>query len=1018
MGSATAERVQSYLRRLESLDDVRELFSELNYEPVASAPVSRRDWPEEVRRDLEDDPCIIARHGEFRIIYSRLASHQLRRGTERAVVERLHPQFRYALFVFSDSDASDWRFINVKYDDDRTRRRVLRRYTIGPDERFGNRLRTISERLALVALKDDELPRLAQAPLEIQHRYDKAFDVEAVTDEFYKEYSRVFESVEASISGFDSDHDRRRLFTQRLFNRLMFIAFIQKKGWLRLDGQHGNEYLSALWTTYRAARDRGDAANFYEERLKLLFAQLNTPHGHDGRHANRGSVVQQWIGDVPYLNGGLFHQDDDDTRADIVVPDESIHLILRDLFDRFNFTITESTPLDVEVAVDPEMLGRVFEELVTERHETGSYYTPKPIVSFMCREALKGYLGSALPTESAEAIERFVEEQDPGGLRDPEAVLDALRRVRACDPAVGSGAYLLGMLHELLDLRQALFQAQHLDSISTYQRKLEIIRNNLYGVDIDPFAVNIAQLRLWLSLAVEFDGPDPQPLPNLDFKIEQGDSVLGAAPPSLEHDPMRLRLIEVLAGLKADYLTADSSQKRRLAPEIEKTEAQIATLTPHAATGNGFNWAVKFAEVFVDGGFDVILANPPYVRQELIRDIKPALKRVYGPLYSGTADLYVYFYYRALQLLRPRGMLAFVSSNKWFRANYGKKLRAHMAEAAAVRSITDFGDLPVFESATAYPMIFVAEKGGAPGTTHYTEVPSLDPPYPDVRAVIHEYGQALPEGALAGENWILADADVAKRIQIMTAGGTTLGEYVRGQIYYGIKTGYNKAFVIDGRKRAELIAADPKSAEIIKPLVVGRDIARWRVNYQDRWLIVTRRGVRIDEYPAIKAHLAQWKDDLTPRRSSQDKRGRKPGNYQWYEIQDTVEYYEQFGMPKIAFPDIAKQPRFAFDTSGSYLANTAYFIPADDWYLLGILNSRPLLDVYLQLNASIRGGYLRFFDQYIGHLPIPDAPSRERAAIARLVQECLETEQPEQITELEAEIDARVARLYGLPSGR
>jgi len=1009
MGSGTAERVQRYLRRLGDLDDVRELFSELNYEPVAAAPLSRRGWPDEVQRDLADDPCIIARHGEFQIIYSRLASPQLRRGTERAVVDRLLPQFRYALFVFSDSDASDWRFINVKYDDDRTRRRVLRRYTIGPDERFGDRLRTISERLSKVALEDDELARLARAPLEIQRRYDEAFDVEAVTREFYREYRRVFEAVEGSIGGFGSEQERRRLFTQRLFNRLMFIAFIQKKGWLRLDGQHGNEYLSALWTTYRAARDRGDAANFYQDRLKLLFAQLNTPHGHDGRHANRGSVVQQWIGDVPYLNGGLFHQDDDDMRSDIVVPDESIELILRDLFDRFNFTITESTPLDVEVAVDPEMLGKVFEELVTGRHESGSYYTPKPIVAFMCREALKGYLGSILPAEPAAAIERFVEEHDPGGLRDPEAVLDALRRVRVCDPAVGSGAYLLGMLHELLDLRQALFQARSLDPISNYRRKLEIIRNNLYGVDLDPFAVNIAQLRLWLSLAVEFDGPDPQPLPNLDFKIEQGDSVLGAAPPSLEHDPMRLRLIEVLAGLKADYLTADSSQKRRLAPEIEKTEAQIATLTPHAATGNGFNWAVKFAEVFVDGGFDIILANPPYVRQELIRDIKPALKRVYGPLYSGTADLYVYFYYRALQLLRPRGMLAFISSNKWFRANYGKKLRAHIAEAAAVRSITDFGDLPVFESATAYPMIFVAEKGGVPGTTHYTEVPSLDPPYPDVRAVIHEYGQALPEGALAGENWILADADVAKRIQIMTAGGTTLGEYVRGQIYRGVLTGYNKAFVIDGRKRAELIAADPKSAEIIKPLVVGRDIARWRVNYQDRWLIVTEIGVDIARYPAIFAHLSQWQPQL-------EKRWDK-GNH-WWELRACA-YYNAFEAPKIVYPVIAGAPVFAFDQNGSFTNDKVFIIPIEDLPLLGILNSSAAWDWIRQRCSPLQGGYWELRQDHLDQLPIPILSRVDRSALTDLVSRCINPAQESaDITEIEAEIDARVARLYGLPSGR
>ncbi len=176
---------------------------------------------------------------------------------------------------------------------------------------------------------------------------------------------------------------------------------------------------------------------------------------------------------------------------------QAIRAILQDLFARFNFTVTESTPLDVEVAVDPEMLGKVFEELVTGRHESGSYYTPKPIVSFMCREALKGHLETRCPSES---IERFVDEHDATHLRDGEAVLEALRNVKCCDPACGSGAYLLGMMHELLDLRACLFAANRkLDPIKNYERKLEIIQSNVYGVDLDPFAINIARLRLSLG---------------------------------------------------------------------------------------------------------------------------------------------------------------------------------------------------------------------------------------------------------------------------------------------------------------------------------------------------------------------------------------------------------------------------------------------------------------------------------------------------------------------------------------
>lgn len=178
---------------------------------------------------------------------------------------------------------------------------------------------------------------------------------------------------------------------------------------------------------------------------------LNSSSEFDAHNVNQGSFTRPIIGDVPYLNGGLFEKNEDDNDDAIVVPDAAIETILEDLFGRFNFTVTESTPLDVEVAVDPEMLGRVFEELVTGRHETGSYYTPKPVVSFMCREALKGHIGARLPNDSPEAVQRFVEEHDPAGLRDPEGTLEALRNVTVCDPACGSGAYLLGMLHELLE---------------------------------------------------------------------------------------------------------------------------------------------------------------------------------------------------------------------------------------------------------------------------------------------------------------------------------------------------------------------------------------------------------------------------------------------------------------------------------------------------------------------------------------------------------------------------------------
>jgi len=849
-GTSLQRKVFRLLENFQGLDPLRRLFwSELNYDRE-DAPLSRRGWPDTVSGVLAEDPVVLATGADdgFEVIHCRLDSERLSLQAERRVMEKLHAEGHdRALFVFSDTARVRWHFVNARYSGEEGRRRLYRRITIGPEEEH----RTASERIADLDLdsiarkKGKDLEDLF--PLDISDEHHEAFKVEPVTNEFFSKYAEVFARVESLVEGIAEDAtERRRLFTQRLFNRLMFIAFIQKKGWLRFDGDAN--YLPALWRAYR--RDEHDD-NFYRDRLKLLFfTGLNTPHEVDVAGINEGGYTGEIFGDVPYLNGGLFEKNEDDNEDAIVVPDAAIETILEDLFGRFNFTVTESTPLDVEVAVDPEMLGRVFEELVTGRHETGSYYTPKPVVSFMCREALKGHLGARLPNDSPEAVRGFVEEHDPAGLRDPEGTLEALRNVTVCDPACGSGAYLLGMLHELLDLRASLFAARSLDPISNYDRKLEIIQKNLYGVDIDPFAVNIARLRLWLSLVVEFEGEKdqkPPPLPNLDFKIEAGDSLTAPDPSGgLELDMVRDEQVSRLDRLKATYLKAHGEEKKRLRGEIDGLRDEISGWAHPGGKVSGFDWQVEFAEVFAGetdgsdraGGFAVILANPPYVRQELIRDLKPALKKVYPTIYTGTSDLYVFFYGRALQLLRPGGMLAIISSNKWFRANYGAKLRKHFAETTHVTSITDFGDLPVFQGASAYPMIFTAQKDrNTTWATTLTQVKSLGPPYPDVAALVGEIGQPLPPDALDGSEWSLTDAATATRLRKMRASGIPLGEYVKGQIYYGIKTGFNAAFVIDGETRQELISQHPKSAEVIKPLAVGRDIKKWAVAYRDTWLI-------------------------------------------------------------------------------------------------------------------------------------------------------------------------------------
>jgi type I restriction-modification system DNA methylase subunit len=988
-----------------NLDPLKQLFwSELNYERT-NQPLSRRGWPEKTNATLFEDPLLLATGGNddgFHIIYLRLASDELSLADERSIVTQLLKDHLDSLFIFSNRSQVKWHFLNIKSDDKNNSRLLFRRITVGPEEQ----LRTASERLAMINLADID-PALSNIPvLKILARHEQAFDVEAVTKKFFEQYHVVFERVEQLIQGF-TEPELKRLFTQRLFNRLMFIAFIQKKGWLRLNGQ--TDYMAYLWKAYKQSGP--SVTNFYSERLELLFfSGLNTDNDVNIIEINRKGFLKTLIGDVPYLNGGLFEKDKDDGNPLLLVPDECIDAILNDLFARFNFTVMESTPLDIEVAVDPEMLGKVFEELVTGRHETGSYYTPKPVVSFMCREALKGYLQAKLPGETPVVIEQFVDGHNPQELMNPESALDVLRRVKVCDPACGSGAYLLGMLHELLDLRACLFATKHLDPISMYQRKLEIIQNNIYGVDIDPFAVNIARLRLWLSLEVDFEGSKPQPLPNLDFKIEAGDSLLGPDPQSSDNPNARDYLVQEFREKKAAYIsTHNYGEKQTLRKEINDLRQGIFTWTHvEGDVATGFDWGVEFAEVFVDGGFDIVVANPPYVRQELIKDLKPSLQKTFPTVYTGTADLYCYFYARALQILQIGGMLTFISSNKWFRANYGSKLRNYISQTCRICSITDFGELPVFQTAATFPMIFVAQKSDKPAdSTIFTQVKSLDAPYPDVLSIIQENGHKLPLGAINGSDWTLTDAVSADRLRKMEKAGVPLGEYVTKKIFYGIKTGFNAAFVIDGAKRTELISQDPNSAQIIKPLIIGDDIRKWHVKQKDRWLIVTPIGINIEHYPAVLTHLKKWQAEL-------EKRWDK-GNH-WWELRP-CDYYDSFGKPKLIYPDIAKEPRFAFDANGSYVVNTAYIIPANDLFLLGVLNSESVWEyvkaTFACLGDPDRGGRFRLIYQSAINISIPIASAMERAVIAKLVQRCLDVKGVG-CEEWEREIDERVAALYGL----
>ncbi|MBM3145317.1 MAG: hypothetical protein FJ010_10170, partial [Chloroflexi bacterium] len=714
---------------------------------------------------------------------------------------------------------------------------------------------------------------------------------------------------------------------------------------------------------------------------------------------------------------------EEDDRDGPLFPDPIIATILNELVYRFVFTVTESTPLDVEVAVDPEMLGRIFEELVTGRHESGSYYTPKPVVAFMCREALKGYLETtvgrnSIPpnSESVEAIALFVDKNDAKSIRNPMQVVDALRAVKVCDPACGSGAYLLGMLHELLE-QIALLPDPNKKSL--YERKLDIIQNNLYGVDKDDFAVNIARLRLWLSLIVDFEGGTPPPLPNLDFKIECGDSLTAPDPSGgLQPDMFRYGQVRDFLALKNEFmdLHEGSEKKKKLGKQIDELKKQIeewAHPKGYDKESDSFDWQVDFAEVFApelaqgtlggkmagvvnttkgqmeltnapkEGGFDIVLANPPYVRQELIGDYKDVLKPLYPEVYNGMADLYVYFYARAHQLLKNGGYSCFISSNKWLRAGYGEKLRQHLLDSQAFKLVVDFGELPVFQTAATFPAIFLWQKQPRKNnSTSWAVVKNLEQCYDEgILEHIDSIRETLPSTQFGKDKPRLVSVSSAGLQKKMEAKGQRLGELMNGEINFGIKTGLNLAFHIDQVTFDKLVKENPKSKEILKPMLRGDDVRHFETHYRNNYLVWTFIGVDMDKYPAVFRHLKQYEKEAK-KRFDQGKH--------WWELR-ACDYYDKFEKPKIVYPIIGKEPRFVLEEGKYFLNDKTFFLPTGDWYLLGILNSSSAF-AYLKTVCSIlgdemQGGRLEFRSIYMEQLPIPDAPQKERDAVAKLAKQ-------------------------------
>ncbi|RIK00055.1 MAG: hypothetical protein DCC46_07050 [Armatimonadetes bacterium] len=563
-----------------------------------------------------------------------------------------------------------------------------------------------------------------------------ACSVETLTKEFFTKLSELFFDTSDSVATRFPDENERRLFVQTLFNRLIFLRFVEEKGWMRIDGRY--DYLQALW---EKARDSNQP--LWPTRLNALFGAVNHPIS-DKVH----EVAKPIIGTVPYLNGGLFEDDSRFADPTVQFPDVVFDRLVgaEGLLYRYLFTVEESTPLDVQVAVDPEILGKIFEQLTiaTKRHDTGSYYTPREIVQFMCREALVGYLTSPRPSgvrELPEAKARaLVYDHDDSTLTNQEGnqAFEALKAIKVVDPACGSGAYLLGMLQELYALFEKLRRSDRKFSDDpakeAHERKLWIIENNIYGVDLQAFATNTAMLRLWLTLLVEDSGETPQPLPNLEYKIETGDSLLGPDPSQpIDWSKVQRGLdfegldetVDALRKLRANYQDSHGPAKAEVKAKFEAKLAELrekVTGSPIKNSAN-FHWQVEFFDVFLDDpntrqpGFDVVIMNPPYVSRNVLRRQSAEIVRILQSNYETTSgrdfDLFGCFIERGVEMLRPQAMLTLIVASGWYSGSGFSALRRFVASKTDPRF---FVNLPydIFAAAWVDTTILIASRRATP----------------------------------------------------------------------------------------------------------------------------------------------------------------------------------------------------------------------------------------------------------------------------------------------------------------
>ena len=887
----------------------------------------------------------------------------------------------------------------------------------------------------------------------------KAFSVEALSDLFFREYKKQYEDIIEFITGkrmvkvankweeqvtgqpcreimrefsqFTDAEKAVRDYVKKLMGRLVFIQFLQKKGWMGCSaGEAWNdgdrEFVQNLFahTTHKNT--------FVDDVLEPLFADINTKRTGDiASNPNVGTGIK-----IPYLNGGLFEKDEYD-KTNFPLPAKYMKNLL-DFFASYNFTIDENDPDDAEIGVDPEMLGRIFENLLEDNKDKGAFYTPKEIVQYMCRESLIAYLQTDMEDDAVKSqIREFVTTHNAALLSaDLAASIDQkLKDVKICDPAIGSGAFPMGLLRELYACRKAL---EGIDNDNAVRIKTHIIQQNIYGVDIEKGAVDIARLRFWLALIV--DEKTPHALPNMDFKIMQGNSLLeqyegidlsgmtldeqkkrrakvgDAYQTSFAFDE-KLALENIQKAIKQYYLTdshdAKLSLRKIIDDNVKNYILNLKGCTPDIQrklenlpipNDQFFLWHIYFKEVFDKGGFDIVIGNPPYVGLSKVPHYQILLEKAYTEIHTGYNDLMYYFFYLGVNILSNRGLLSMITSNYFLGNEYAKKLRLFLSDK--IESIINFNDFKVFESANVHTCIsFTRKHSDNPSVNFYNKTSDFYKLNTE-----ENFNLSCIERSKLKENWIIANDESSFIIDKIHVNSILLGEITN--IEQGSKSGKNKIYTIT--KEYALLHNFEK--ELVRPNLKNGDISRYCIQDRGNLLIYTDNTTIIENYPNVLQYLLIHKDELSQRNEVAQ------GLYKWYRFDRPRRKSVFDAKEKIVVPYRSASNKFAYDDNQYFNDGgdiRAIVIKNNDYdikYVLGLLNSK-LLDWYYGFIGKVKGKVREYFNKPLELIPIHIAKEEEQLPIISLVDRILAAKKANPLADTtaeEREIDRLVYDLYNL----